>query len=73
MNVPYRKRKLRFSGMGFGLGSHDAFGCHVSIVSFKFLHLFHDLDITGQLICRIFSSLGLSDVSPQLDSGYTVL
>lgn len=73
MNVPYRKRKLHFSGMGFGLGSHDAFGCHVPVVSFKFLSVFHNLDITGQLNCRMFSSFSLSDISPQLDSGYTFL
>lgn len=73
MNVPYRKRKLHVSGVGFSLDSHNAFGCHVPVVSFKFLSLFHDLDVPGQLICRMFSSFGLSDVSPQLDSGYTFL
>lgn len=62
---------MYFSGVEFDLGSHYAFSCHVSIVSFIFLSLFHDSDITGQLICRISFSFGLSDVSSSLYSGYT--
>lgn len=44
-NVLYSKRKIGFPGMGSSLGSHDAFRCLVSVISFKFLSIFHDLGI----------------------------
>lgn len=59
---------------------HIAINCHISSVIFN-LEKVHDLYLTfmtltilkiiGQLFCRMFFNLGLSNVSPSLDAGYT--
>lgn len=67
-----------FIDPGSNIGSHVAFNCHVSLVSFYLEQFwvspsFHDLDIlerTGQLLCRMSISMCLPDVSSWLDLGH---